>query len=46
MRLHPEAPVLVRGDKDANHGDVVVAMVLLQKAGVAKVGFMTKPLEH
>lgn len=33
--------VYVRGDKNANYGQVVGAMVLLQKAGVDSVGLMT-----
>jgi biopolymer transport protein TolR len=38
-----QRPVLVRGDKDANYGKVVEAMVLLQQAGAAKVGLITQP---
>lgn len=33
--------VLVKGDKDANYGNVVQAMALLQRAGVNNVGLMT-----
>ncbi|WP_162896674.1 protein TolR [Cysteiniphilum halobium] len=33
--------VYVRGDKNASYGQVVKAMVLLQKAGVASVGLVT-----
>lgn len=33
--------VYVRGDKQASYGQVVEAMVLLQKAGVASVGLVT-----
>lgn len=33
--------VFVRGDKNANYGEVVKAMVLLQKAGAPSVGLMT-----
>ncbi|WP_191092689.1 protein TolR [Cysteiniphilum sp. JM-1] len=33
--------IYVRGDKNANYGQVVEAMVLLQKAGVASVGLVT-----
>lgn len=39
-----QRPVLVRGDKDANYGKVVEAMVLLQQAGAAKVGLITQPV--
>jgi biopolymer transport protein TolR len=34
--------VLVKGDKDVDYGTVVQAMVLLQHAGVSKVGLMTE----
>lgn len=38
-----ERPVLVRGDKSANYGKVVEAMVLLQQAGAKSVGLITQP---
>ncbi len=41
MRLHPETPVMVRGDTAVSYGSVTRAMVLLQRAGVEKVGLMT-----
>jgi len=44
LKLRPDTPVLVRGDKDVNYGKVVRAMVFLQQAGVAKVGLMTEGL--
>ena len=34
--------VYVRGDKHARYGQVVQAMVLIQQAGIAKVGLMTE----
>jgi biopolymer transport protein TolR len=37
----PQIPVLVRGDKSVDYGAVTTAMVLLQNAGVEKVGLMT-----
>lgn len=37
-------PVLVRGDKNANYGKVMEAMVLLQRAGAKSVGLITQPL--
>ena len=40
-KLKPKIPVLVRGDRSVGYGKVVDAMVLLQKAGVEKVGLMT-----
>ena len=42
-RHRPEISVLVKGDKSAAYGDVVIAMALLQKAGVASVGLVTEP---
>ena len=42
LRHRPGIPVLVRGDKDAAYGDVVVAMALLQRAGAPSVGLMTE----
>ncbi len=41
LKQKPQTPVLVRGDKDVNYGSVTTAMVLLQSAGVEKVGLMT-----
>ncbi|ANO51288.1 protein TolR [Woeseia oceani] len=42
---HPNIPVLVKGDRAVPYGNVVGAMVLLQRAGAAKVGFVTDPLD-
>lgn len=41
LKQKPQIPVLVRGDKDVDYGSVTTAMVLLQSAGVEKVGLMT-----
>ncbi len=41
LKQKPKTPILVRGDKDVNYGAVTTAMVLLQSAGVEKVGLMT-----
>lgn len=38
-----QRPVLVRGDKNANYGKIVQAMVLLQQAGAKSVGLITQP---
>jgi len=40
-QLKPNIAVLVRGDRNVGYGKVIDAMVLLQKAGVEKVGLMT-----
>jgi biopolymer transport protein TolR len=45
VRRNPEIQVLVAGDKAVGYGHIYAAMVLLQKAGVTKVGLMSDPLE-
>ena len=45
VRRNPEIQVLVGGDQSVDYGRVYNAMVLLQKAGVKKVGLMSDPLE-
>ena len=45
LRQRPETPVLVKADQGVAYGRVVTAMVLLQQAGAAKVGFLTDPAE-
>jgi len=42
LKQKPQTPVLVRGDKNVDYGAVTTAMVLLQSAGVEKVGLMTE----
>ncbi len=42
LKQKPQTPILVRGDKDVSYGSVTTAMVLLQSAGVEKVGLMTE----
>jgi biopolymer transport protein TolR len=37
-----EQDVFVKGDKEANYGKIMEAMVLLQKAGATNVGLITK----
>ena len=43
VRNNPEVPVLVAGDQQVGYGTVYEVMVLLQQAGVAKVGLMSQP---
>ncbi len=43
LRRAPQRVVLVKGDRGANYGRVVEAMVLLQQAGASKIGFLTDP---
>ena len=40
----PERAVLVKADTAVAYGVVVQAMVILQRAGASKVGFVTNPL--
>jgi biopolymer transport protein TolR len=43
LRRAPETTVLVKGDYRVAYGEVVGAMVILQRAGADKVGFVTEP---
>jgi biopolymer transport protein TolR len=43
VRNNPEVQVLVAGDRRTEYGTVYQGMVLLQEAGVPKVGLMSKP---
>ena len=45
VRRNPEVQVLVGGDTEVEYGRIYDAMVLLQKAGVRKVGLMSDPLD-
>jgi biopolymer transport protein TolR len=45
VRRDPDIQVLVGGDEEVGYGHVYNAMVLLQKAGVTKVGLMSDPLD-
>jgi len=46
LRRDRETPVLVKADESVSYGRVVTAMVLLQRAGAEKVGFITDPREE
>jgi biopolymer transport protein TolR len=39
-------PFLVAGDQRVDYGRIYQAMVLLQQAGVAKVGLMSQPQQE
>jgi biopolymer transport protein TolR len=43
VRRNPEIPVLVGGDQAVSYDRVYQAMVLLQQAGVKKVGLISDP---
>jgi len=45
LERNPKTPVLVKADFRVAYGQVVAAMVLLQKAGAEKVGFLTDPAD-
>jgi biopolymer transport protein TolR len=44
LTRQPETPVLVKADQAVAYGRVVQAMVVLQRAGAHKLGFITEPL--
>lgn len=46
VRQNPEVPVMIGGDERVDYGKVYQAMVLLQQAGVAKVGLMSAPVQQ
>ena len=43
VRQNPQVAVLVGGDTSVDYGTIYQVMVLLQGAGVAKVGLMSQP---
>jgi len=46
VRQNPDVPFLVAGDQRVDYGRIYQAMVLLQQAGVAKVGLMSQPVQQ
>src|ERR1700759_2561798 len=44
LRRAPDTQVLVKADTHIEYGRVVEAMVMLQRSGATKVGFITDPL--
>jgi biopolymer transport protein TolR len=46
VRANPEVPVFVAGARDADYSTVFDTMVLLQQAGVPRVGLMGQPPEN
>ena len=42
LRVRPKTPVMIRGDRNVNYGQVVKAMALLQSAGAPSVGLITE----
>lgn len=45
LQHNPKTPVLVRGDKQVDYGQVVRAMVLAQAAGATGMSLLTTPLD-
>ncbi len=45
LRNRPDTPILVKADKAVPYGNVVGAMVLLQRGGALNIGFVTDPLD-
>ena len=45
IRQNPQQAIFVAGDGSANYQKVMDAMVLLQRAGVEKVGLMSEPAQ-
>ncbi len=41
-KQNKQRAILIKGDRDANYGKIMQAMVLLQSAGVDNVGLMTE----
>jgi len=46
LRVRPQTPVLIRGDRRTDYGEVVKAMTLLQSAGAPSVGLLTEPTRN
>jgi biopolymer transport protein TolR len=44
LQRDPDRPVLLKADYRISYGQVMSAMVLLQRAGAQKVGFVSQPL--
>jgi len=45
IKRQADVPVLVKGDESVAYGRVITGMVLLQRAGARKVGFLTDPAD-
>jgi biopolymer transport protein TolR len=45
LRRQPGTAVLVKADKSVSYGRVVTGMVLLERAGAEKIGFITDPAD-
>ncbi|MEE9447506.1 MAG: protein TolR [Arenicellales bacterium] len=45
LQKQPKTPFMVRGDGDVPYSKIIEGMVLLQQAGVEKVGLATAPVD-
>lgn len=45
LRRSPDTAVLLKGDRRVDYGQVVDALLMLQAAGAAKVGFLTESIQ-
>jgi biopolymer transport protein TolR len=43
LRNRPETPVMVRGDRNTDYGNIMHAMSLLQQAGAPSIGLVNEP---
>jgi biopolymer transport protein TolR len=43
LKAQPKTSVQVRGDREANYGEIVKLMAILQDAGASSVGLLTEP---
>ena len=46
VHANPQVSVMIGGDERVDYGKIYQAMVLLQQAGVAKVGLMSQPVQE
>ncbi|MCP3662195.1 MAG: protein TolR [Gammaproteobacteria bacterium] len=42
LKYKPKTPIMVKGDRSVDYGQVIKAMVLIQKAGAPNVGLITQ----
>ena len=45
LRLRPDTPIYVRGDRNVAYNEVVRTMALLQTAGAKQIGLVTQPAD-
>lgn len=46
LAYKPKTPIMVKGDRNVDYGQVVRAMVLIQQAGAPNVGLITETSER